>query len=245
MTIPRHLEGAVKDQSWLSLGVRLVGLGLLAGCGSGNAAANRDSGGTVPADAAAGMDSGDSVPADSAPGSDSGAIPADFASLCGTACPCQAGSSPPHLVGSYVGQGTTKETSNSLWAVNDSAQFVAHVISQPGDGTITGMAQVFGSSDAGASDAGAMSFALPLTAASIVGSGSDFTIYGTDLEDTGGGCKHGVKAVLSGTVSAGSTINGCMTLVFTSETQGSACTASEIANYPGTGARFQYTLAPQ
>jgi hypothetical protein len=129
--------------------------------------------------------------------------------------------------------------------VNDSAQFVAHVISQPGDGTITGMAQVSGSSDAGTSDAGAMSFALPLTAASIVGSGSDFTIYGTDLGDTGGGCKHGVKAVLSGTVSAGSTINGCVTLVFTSETQGSACTASEIANYPGTGATFQYALAPQ
>jgi len=192
---------------------------------------------------AAGNDGG--AGADAAPGTDSATVPADFASLCGAACPCQTGSSPPRLVGSYLGQGTTKETSNALWAVNDSAQFVAHVTSQPGDGTIAGMAQVFGSSDAGTSDAGGMSFSLPLTAASIVGSGSDFTIYGTDLEDTGGGCKHGVKAVLSGTVSAGSTINGCMTLVFTSETQGSACTPSEIANYPGTGARFQYTLAPQ
>ena len=181
------------------------------------------------------------MPADSSPGTDS-AVPADFATLCGrTACPCQTGSSPPGLVGSYVGQGTTKETSNSLWTLNDSSQIVVHVISQPGDGTITGMAQLLGSSDAGASDAGAMPFALQLTAASILGSGSNFTIYGTDLEDTGSGCKHGVQAVLSGTASAGSTIDGCMALVFTSETQGSACTASEIASYPGTGATFQYT----
>src|SRR5262249_32254988 len=151
-----------------------------AGCGSsGNAASSRDSGGT-PADSAPDTDSGGCIAADSAPDTDSGTIPGDFAALCGrAACPCQTGSAPPFLVGSYVGQGTTKETSNSLWAVNDSAQFVAHVVSQPGDGTIMGTAQVFGSSDAGASDAGAMSFALPLTAASILGSGSDFTIYGT------------------------------------------------------------------
>jgi hypothetical protein len=183
---------------------------------------------------------------DAAPGTDSGTIPGDFAQLCArTTCQCQTGSSPPGLVGSYVGQGTTKETSNSLWALNASAQLVVHVTSQPGDGTIAGTAQVSGSSDAGASDAGAMSFSLPLTAASILGSASDFTIYGTDLEDTGGGCKHGVKAVLSGTVSAGSTINGCVALIFTSETQGSACTAAEIANYPGTGATFQYSVGPQ
>ena len=234
----------MKDRSWLSLGAVLLGLAPLAGCGSsGNTAApSTDAGGTIPADSTPGTDSEGSTPADSAAGTDSGTIPPAFAPLCGrAACPCQTGSSSPRLVGSYVGQGTTKETSNSLWALNDSAQFVVHLISQPGDGTITGTAQLLGSSDAGASDAGASSFALPLTAASILGSGSNFTIYATDLEDTGDGCKHGVQAVLSGTVSAGSTINGCMTLVFTSETQGSACTASEIANYPGTGATFQYT----
>jgi hypothetical protein len=181
--------------------------------------------------------------ADSANGTDSAAAPG-FAALCGrTTCPCQTGSSPPRLVGSYDGQGTTKETSNSLWALNNSAQVVVNVVSQPGDGTISGMAQILGPSDAGASDAGATQFTLQLTAASIRGSGYSFTIYGTDLEDTGGGCKHGVQAVLSGTVSAGSIINGCMSLVFTSETQGSACTASEIANYPGTGATFQYTVS--
>jgi hypothetical protein len=183
------------------------------------------------------------MPADSARGTDS-AVPADFAALCArTTCPCQTGSSPPNLVGSYVGQGTTKETSNSLWALNASAQVVVHVVSQPGGGTITGMAQILDSSDAGASDAGTMPFTLQLTPASILGSGYNFTIYGTDLEDTGGGCKHGVQAVLSGTVSAGSTVSGCMALVFTSQTQGTACTASEIANYPGTGATFQYTVA--
>jgi hypothetical protein len=182
------------------------------------------------------------MPADSGPGPDAGSIPPAFAPLCGhSTCPCQSGATPPHLVGSYVGQGTTKETSNSLWALNESAPFVVHVVSQPGDGTITGTAQVMGSSEAGASDAGGNAFALPLTAASIQGSGSSFTIYATDLEDTGNGCKHGVQAVLSGTVSGGATITGCMALVFTSETQGSACTASEIANYPGTGATFQYT----
>jgi hypothetical protein len=234
----------MNDRSCLLLGAKLLGLAALAGCGSSNNTAipGTDSGGTTPADSAPGTDSGDSTAADSAPGPDS-AVPADFALLCErTACPCQSGSSPPHLVGSYVGQGTTKETSNSLWALDSSAQVVVHVVSQPGDGTITGTAQILDSSDASASDSGAMPFVLQLTPASILGSGSNFTIYGTDLEDTGSGCKHGVRVVLSGTASTGSTINGCMALVFTSETQGSACTASEIANYPGTGATFQYDV---
>jgi hypothetical protein len=231
------------------------------GSAGGNAAGAAGAGGAT---GTAGDDGGAAAAgagADAAPGSDSGAIPGDYATLCArSACPCQTGSAPPRLVGSYSGQGTTKETSNSLWVLNASAQLVVHVTSQPGDGTIAGTAQVSGASDAGASDAGAsdagasdagasdggaMSFALPLTSASILGSGSNFTIYGTDLEDTGGGCKHGVRAVLSGTVSADSTINGCAAVVFTAETQGSACTASEVANYPGTGATFQYSVRAQ
>jgi hypothetical protein len=225
----------------------LIAAMTLGGLGCGTGAAGADATGAAGARGATGTAGNDGgAGADSSPGTDAGTIPEAFATLCArAACQCQTGSRPPRLVGSYVGQGTTKETSNSLWAVNDSAQLVVHVTAQAADGTITGTAQVSGSSDAGTSDAGAQSFALPLTTASILGSGSDFTIYGTDLEDTGGGCKHGVKAVLSGTVSAGSTINGCVSLVFTSETQGSSCTAAEIANYPGTGATFQYTVGAQ
>jgi hypothetical protein len=214
--------------------------------GAAETSVTSDSAAATDADSAAATDSHSAAATDAdsgaATGTDSGAIPAAFASLCArSTCGCQTGSSPPRLVGSYSGQGTTKETSNSLWALNATADLVVHVVTQPGDGTVSGTAQVFASSGAGSSDAAAQSFSLPLTTASILGSGSDFTIYGTDLEDTGDGCRHGVQTILSGTVSAGSTITGCVTLVFTSEAEGGSCTDSEVASYPGTGATFQYT----
>src|SRR5262245_47300440 len=54
--------------------------------------------GTAGHDGGAGADSAPSTDADA----DAGTMPADFAALCGAACPCQTGSSPPRLVGSYV-----------------------------------------------------------------------------------------------------------------------------------------------
>jgi hypothetical protein len=128
---------------------------------------------------------------------------------------------------------------NSLWTVGAISEFVVAIVSQPGDGSIEGSAQIGNADDAGTSDAGPTSFTLQLTSAIIRGSGDAFTIYATDTEDTGDGCMHGVMAIISGTAAAGPTISGSTALVFTS-VEGSGCTADEIANDPGTGATFQY-----
>jgi hypothetical protein len=168
-----------------------------------------------------------------------GTVPAGFGALCSqSGVDCQTGTNPPNLVGQYQGNGTTEVTSNALWAVGAISEFVVQIVSQPGDGSIDGSAQIGSAHDAGASDAGPTSFTLQLTSAVVRGGGDEFTIYASDTEDTGDGCPHGVMAIISGTV-AGATIRGTTALVFTT-VAGSACTANEIANDPGTGATFRY-----
>jgi hypothetical protein len=166
------------------------------------------------------------------------AIPAGYETLCNSeGMNCQTDSSPPNLVGTYNGTGTTTVTSNSNWRVGDTGTFTVVVATQNGN-ALTGTFEMAG-------------YKLDVPNATIQGSASAFTIYGTDtaVENDAdasiqANCSVEARGVLSGALSTAdgaTTIAGMMTLEFTANIRGSGCTQDQITSYPGTGATFKYT----
>ncbi len=165
-------------------------------------------------------------------------IPAGYETLCGKdGMTCQTGNSPLDLVGTYTGTGTVVVTSNSIWAVGNSATFTA-VVKTQNAGTGTGTFELGG-------------YHVDVTQANIRGSSTQFTIYGTDSaqeNDPDSGvptnCSVEVRAVVTGTqttTGTTKTVAGKATVEFTNNIHGSGCTQDQINNYPGTGATFSFS----
>jgi hypothetical protein len=166
------------------------------------------------------------------------AIPSGYEPLCNSeGMNCQTDDSPPNLLGTYTGTGTTIITSNSLWNVGNSGTFTVIVATQNGN-ALTGTFEMGG-------------YKLDVPNATIQGSASAFTIYGTDsaVENDAdasipANCSVEARGVLSGALSTAvgtTTIAGMMALEFTDNIKGAGCTQDQIKNYPGTGATFKYT----
>jgi len=158
-------------------------------------------------------------------------IPSGFGPLCDSISGnCETGDSPTQLAVLYNGTGTTTTTSNEYWAVGESEDFTATL-----DTSVEG--KVSGLFDMG-------SFELNVVDANYSGSGNQFTIYGTDIiEDSG--CDLEARVVITGSVDESTgALAGELALEFTDNITGEDCDADVIAEYPGTGAVFEYSASP-
>jgi hypothetical protein len=165
-------------------------------------------------------------------------IPSGYADLCGVnGVTCATDGSPANLVGTYTGTGTTTVSSNEIWSVGSSESFKAVIAAQTGE-TGSGYFEMAG-------------YHFDVSQATIRGSASQFTIFGTDsVESTDPdagvetNCSVEARAVVTGTQTTASdetTVAGYVNLQFTKNIHGSGCTQDQIDNYPGTGAVFKYT----
>jgi hypothetical protein len=155
--------------------------------------------------------------------------PKDFIPLCtSSGLMCSMDTSPPSMVGQYMGQGQTTQTTNSLWNVGDTNTFAADITQQTN------------STVAGTFDMGSLH--LDIQDGQIRGTSLGFTMYGTDVESQDG-CNAEVQAVIAGgaVTATGATLTGELALEFTKNVSGSGCTADQLNNYPGTGAVFSYS----
>jgi len=167
-------------------------------------------------------------------------IPSGYADLCNVnGVSCQTCSSPPSLVGSFSGTGTTVVTSNSLWKVGDSNKFSVSITTQTD------------SKVGGGFDMDSYHFDVDVSQATILGSGDEFTIFGTDSAvnddpdaSVPANCTVEARAVVTGTLSSSTspaTLSGKVNLQFTNNIRGSGCTQDQITKFPGTGAIFSYS----
>jgi hypothetical protein len=168
-------------------------------------------------------------------------VPSGYGDLCGSnGVTCETGDSPPALIGTYSGTGTTLVTSNSLWTVGSTDAFTVVVATQTG-GNVSGTFEMEKET-------------LNVTQGAIRGNATQFSIYGMDSVEeldasASGSCSAEARGVLTGTVSTtgtARTITGKLNLQFTNNIHGTGCTEEQIKNYPGTGAIFSYaaTRAP-
>lgn len=157
-------------------------------------------------------------------------VPSGYDDLCQRGdVACQTAELPPNLVGTYQGEGTTISSTNETWDVGYTETFVVE-ITQQSEGRVTGAAEM-------------ESFRLDVEQADVRGDALSFTIYGRDSFEHDG-CTFEARGVIAGAASDGanpSTLEGELLLSFTENIAGPGCTQEQIANYPGTGAVFEYS----